>query len=94
LETYAIIQCAVDDSRLFDRFSELIWPTVPGHGAVVLARGYETEWFEGSGPLRSFVVLSFPTPEAARRWHRSPEYSDAALVAAEAGALTVVLVEG
>lgn len=93
MTTFAILHCAIEDRASYDRFSDFLVPTTPAHGAVIVARLVETKWLHGSGPLRAFILVEFPSTDAAHRWHGSPEAQTAFSVGAEAGQMTVTLAE-
>ena len=55
-----------------------IMQTLERHGGRVLAagKGEQAEWVSGS-PTHVYVVLEFPTTQAAHAWHDDPDYAAA-----------------
>lgn len=65
------------------------------HGGVYRVRGGEPEQLEGERPLPdAFVVLEFPTREAARAWYGDPDYGPLTRLRQAHARTALVLVDG
>lgn len=74
---YVIANIQVRDEAEYERYKQMVGPTVEQYGGRYLARGGETRAVEGTWPPGRLVVIEFPTYEDALRWHSSPEYAPA-----------------
>jgi uncharacterized protein (DUF1330 family) len=88
------IGCArVRDPEGLRRYADLAQLAALEHPSRVLARGGRIEVLEGAATDNRYVVLEFPSMQAALALYRSREYQQAARVrqaATEAGQLVIV----
>ena len=75
---YWIARAKVADPIAYKRYTDLVPAILSRHGAKVLTRGAQHETLEGPDHFERFVVLEFPSMEAARACFHSPEYVAAA----------------
>ncbi|WP_366554962.1 DUF1330 domain-containing protein [Aquibaculum sediminis] len=76
MPAYWIAHVKVTDPERYRGYTELAPAAFSRHGARFLARGGESETFEGTAYERQ-VVIEFPDLESARACYRSPEYQAA-----------------
>ena len=93
MTAYWIAHVNVTDPEAYKGYQALAPAAFAAHGAQFLARGGKAETLEGP-VLDRHVVIAFPSLEAARACHASPEYR--AAKARRDGACTahVVIVDG
>lgn len=76
MSAYWIAHVTVTDRARYTGYMGLAPAAFAKYGATFLARGGESETFEGEGYERQ-VVIRFPDLDAARACYHSPEYSAA-----------------
>jgi len=59
----------------FNIYAAGVPATIAQYGGRYLVRGGKTQSLEGEPPKRIFVIVTFESAEAARKWYDSPEYS-------------------
>jgi uncharacterized protein (DUF1330 family) len=62
-----------------EEYSQIAYPTVIAAGGRFIAGG-TAEVLEGDWKPRLVVVIEFPSTEAAKKWHESPEYRPARMI--------------
>jgi uncharacterized protein (DUF1330 family) len=67
----------VTDAARYDEYRRLSGAAVAKYGGRFLVRGGKAHPLEGDWMPPRFVVIEFPTIDAARRWYDSPEYRKA-----------------
>ena len=68
----------IHDHERFAQYLEGVVPTVLAHGGEPLVVDDPAETLEGEASFPRLVVLRFPSKDAARAWHESPEYQEVA----------------
>jgi uncharacterized protein (DUF1330 family) len=95
MTAYVISEVEVLDDKLIETYRTLAEATIKQYGGRYIVRGGDVELIEGErNAARRFVIVEFPTMEAARRWYGSLEYAEALKVRAGALTRTLVFVEG
>jgi uncharacterized protein (DUF1330 family) len=94
LSAYVIAIVDIKDPVRYERYRELVLPTVTAYGGKFIARGGRTEVLEGAWSPRRVVILEFPSVERAQQWWGSPEYSTAKAIRQASSEGTLVVVEG
>jgi uncharacterized protein (DUF1330 family) len=95
MTAYVISEVEVLDDKLIETYRTLAQATIERYGGRYIVRGGDVELIEGErNAARRFVIVEFPTMEAARRWYGSPEYAEALKVRAGVLTRTLVFVEG
>lgn len=94
MKAYVIVNVAVADPARYQDYVRAATPTVAAHGGKYVARGGRAERLEGSVDVNRVVVLEFPSYEAARGWHDSPEYRAARAIRNACSTGDLILVEG
>jgi len=91
---YVVLDIEVKDAETYARYRELGPPAVASYGGRYLVRGGNVETLEGAWLPSRFVILEFPTMEAARAWWASPEYAAAKALRHASTRTEMILVEG
>ena len=91
---YWIAHVHVTDPEEYQKYVSGARAAFEAHGAVFLARGGQHTEAEGAQGRERHVVIEFPSYQAALDCYNSAEYQTARNFRAEAGAATIVLVEG
>lgn len=73
MSAYFVANFAITDNDGYQLYLQKVRKVLMDHGAEVLAADYSSEPIEGR-PAPVTVVLKFPSKEAAKAWHESPEY--------------------
>ncbi len=77
MPTYVVAEITIYDPEIYERYKELAPVSIFKYGGRYAARGGTTEALEGTFDSGRYVVLEFPSLDAARRWWNSPEYAEA-----------------
>jgi uncharacterized protein (DUF1330 family) len=93
MTAYWIAHVTVTDPEAYSGYQALAPAAFAAHGARFLARGGEAVTLEGPA-LDRHVVIAFPSLDAARACHASPEYQAAKALRTGACVAHVVLVDG
>lgn len=92
---YWVARSKINDPVEYKRYTDLVPGIIAKHGGKVLARGGRFKILEGPETFHRFVVIEFPTLEAAVACHDSPEYQEAsAFRKGGAGQVELIIVEG
>lgn len=89
-----IANVRVTNPQQYEEYKRWSSAAMQAHGAEVLARGGATEVLEGNWQPDRVVVLRFPSMDAARAFHDSPEYRKARAAREGAAIMRMVVVEG
>lgn len=76
---YWVARSKINDPVAYKRYTDLVPGIVAAHGGKILARGGRHEYLEGPKKFERFVVIEFPSVEAAKACFDSPEYQAAAV---------------
>jgi uncharacterized protein (DUF1330 family) len=95
MPAYWMARSKINDPVAYKRYTDRVPEIIAKFGGKVLARGGRFQLLEGPEKFRRFVVIEFPTLEAAVACHDSPEYQAAsAHRKGGAGEVELVIVEG
>ena len=95
MPAYVIGWLDVDDWKWLRAYQPPTARLIAKHGGSYRVRGGLMERLEGEDPLPgAFVVLEFPTREAARAWYEDPEYGPLIRLRREHARTELVLVDG
>jgi uncharacterized protein (DUF1330 family) len=94
MSAYIVVQIDVEDLETYERYKELAPPSIREYGGRYIVRAGATETLEGSWAPNRFVVLEFPTADAARAWWSSEAYADAKAMRQRSASTQMILVEG
>jgi len=91
---YVVVQVAVDDPDVYERYKALAPPSIAAYGGRYLVRGGASEVLEGTWQPPRLVVLEFPSAAQARAWWDSPEYAAAKALRQRCARTEMLLIEG
>jgi uncharacterized protein (DUF1330 family) len=91
---YVVVSIEVHDPERYAEYIERAPATVANHGGRYLVRNGEREALEGECDLMRFVILEFPTYEAAKGWYESEDYAPVMGIRHATATSRMVLVEG
>ena len=74
MAAYLIVNIVVRDQEQYLRYVAAAPAMVAKHGGRYLVRGGAPEVLEGEPEVNRFVVIEFPSMQAIRDFHQSPEY--------------------
>ena len=91
---YVIANVDVTDPVQYEEYKKLSTIAMKANGAEVCIRGGTVEVLEGDWSPARFVMLKFPSVEAAHRFYDSPEYQAAKKARQGAADMRMIIVEG
>ncbi len=91
---YIIGNIDIQDMEVYEKYRAQVPATVAKFGGEYLVRGGRHESLEGGEPLPRFVVLKFPSYEAALAWYNSEEYQPLARLRQSGSSGNLIVVEG
>ena len=91
---YVVAEFNVKDQDAFREYGQRVPATIAQYGGKFMVRGGKVEALKGDAPKGPFVVLAFGSPEQARKWETSSEYSEIVPLRDKAADLKACLVEG
>ncbi len=94
MTAYVIFQETVFDAAEFDRYKTMSPASIAKFGGEFIVRGGDVETLEGEFTHERFVVIAFPTMDAARSWYHSDDYADARDLRLKISTGDAILVEG
>jgi uncharacterized protein (DUF1330 family) len=74
MPAYVVALVDVTDPEGYKAYVAGVTATLKAHGGRFVARAPGPELLEGGPAPSRAVILEFPSLDAARRWHASPEY--------------------
>jgi uncharacterized protein (DUF1330 family) len=94
MSAYVIVEIAIHDPLTYERYKTLAPPSIAQYGGKYLVRGATCAALEGDWDPPRFVMLEFPSAEAARAWWGSPEYAEAKAMRQRSAHTKMLLVHG
>jgi uncharacterized protein (DUF1330 family) len=95
MTAYWVARSKISDPVEYKKYTDRVPEIIGRFGGRVLARGGKYRILEGPEKFHRFVVIEFPSLEAAVACHDSPEYTQAAAFRRNgAGEVELVIVEG
>jgi uncharacterized protein (DUF1330 family) len=95
MPAYWIARAKINDPVEYKKYTDRVPAIVAAHGGKVLARGGKYRIMEGPETFHRFIVIEFPTMQAATGCFESRAYQDAAKFRrGGAGVVENVIVEG
>ena len=89
-----VVEITVHDPDTYKEYMLLAPPSIAKYKGKYLVRGGTYEALEGDWNPQRFVVLEFPTAQAAKDWWSSPEYSKARKIRQGCATARMLLVDG
>ena len=94
MKAYLIANITVTDPQRFAAYREQVPSVLAKYGGRFLVRAGAVHALEGDFGLDRFVVIEFPSAEAARRFYHSEEYAPLLKLRSETTNSEVAIVEG
>jgi uncharacterized protein (DUF1330 family) len=94
VSAYVISEVEVRDRAAMEAYRALALQTIAQYGGRYLARGGAVEVVEGWPPVKSIIIVEFPSMARAREWYASPEYAEALKLRQTALERRLLFVEG
>ena len=91
---YLIANVDVTDPVQYEQYKKLSSIAMKANAAEICIRGGNVEVVEGDWHPARFVMLKFPSVEAAHAFYDSPEYAAARKARAGAANMRMIIVEG
>ena len=91
---YIVASVSVTNPQQYEEYKRWSTEAMRAHGAEVCVRGGKVEVLEGDWNPERTVILKFPSFQAAKAFHDSPEYSRARKAREGAAVMRLVVVEG
>lgn len=91
---YLLANLDVHDGPKYDEYRQKVPAVIAQYGGRYLVRGGAVDAREGALPLKRFVILEFPTLDAARCFYDSEEYAPLKAIRLASTKSDVVLIEG
>jgi uncharacterized protein (DUF1330 family) len=89
-----VLEIDVNDSATYAKYVERVPATIEKFGGRYLVRGGRITSMEGGWNPERVVILEFPNLEQLKKWNRSPEYQELALLRAASTESRAFAVEG
>jgi uncharacterized protein (DUF1330 family) len=91
---YIIANVDVTNPEQYEEYKKLSTIAMKAHGAEVCIRGGKVEVLEGDWNPSRFVMLKFPSVDAAQAFNDSVEYAAARQARQGAAVMRMLIVEG
>ncbi len=91
---YLIANIDVTDPAQYEQYKKLSSIAMKASGAEICTRGGKVDVLEGDWNPARFVMLKFPSVEAAHKFYDSPEYKAAKQARQGAAIMRMIIVEG
>ena len=91
---YVIANVSVTNPEQYEEYKKWSTEAFRVHNAEICVRGGKVEVMEGDWAPERVVVAKFPSFEAAKAFHDSPEYSRARAARQGAAVMRLLCVEG
>jgi len=94
MNAFVIAAETIKDESMFSQYRKAVLATLEAFGGKFIVRGGNLKLLEGEWPHPRFVIIEFPTREAAEGWYRSPEYQKIIGLRHNSSAGNLIIVEG
>ena len=94
MKAYIVVDVNIHDPDSYERYKTLTPASLVPFGGKFVVRGAKTTTLEGTWTPGRFVMLEFPSGDAARAWWSSAEYAPAKKLRQSASTTQMILVEG
>ena len=94
MPAYIIVDIAIQDPETYERYKAMAPDSIAQYDGRYCVRGATVTTLEGTWSPSRFVMLEFPTADAARAWWSSPEYAPAKALRQSCARTEMLLVEG
>jgi uncharacterized protein (DUF1330 family) len=73
MAVYIIVSYDITDSKAYEPYVPGVVPLIKKHGGEIVVGEFAAKPLEGE-PHGVYVVLRFPSEQAARTWYSDPDY--------------------
>jgi uncharacterized protein (DUF1330 family) len=94
MPAYILVEVDVHDPEGYERYREVVMPSITAYGGRFVVRGGPIETLEGDWKPPRLVILEFPDRDRARAWWASPEYAGPKAMRLATARSRMILVEG
>ncbi len=94
MAAYVVVEVDVHDPERYEDYKRLAPPAIAAYGGRYLARGGETDLFEGEPAPNRIVILEFENLDRARAFIDSEEYREARALRNAVATSRIIAVEG
>ncbi|MBV9565660.1 MAG: DUF1330 domain-containing protein [Bradyrhizobium sp.] len=94
MAAYVISEVEVRDGEAMETYRTLAARSIAQYGGHYLVRGGATELAEGGPPLKTIIIVEFPSMALLHEWYASNEYAEALEVRRTALERRLYFVEG
>jgi uncharacterized protein (DUF1330 family) len=94
MPAYVISELEVRDPVAIESYRSIAAKSIAQYGGRYLVRNGAANVAEGGPPVKSIVVVEFPSMDRLREWYASPEYAEALKVRQTALDRRLIFVEG
>ena len=94
MPVFVVLDITIHDPDTYERYKALAPAAIFKYGGRYAVRGAAVTTLEGTWTPQRFVMLEFPTAEAAKAWWASPEYAPAKALRHSSSRTEMLLVEG
>ena len=94
MSAYIIVQVDVHDPQRYQKYREMVPPTLEAYGGRFVVRGGQTQTLEGDWDPGRVVVLEFDSVERAKAWWNSEEYREPKALRQQTAHTQMIVVEG
>jgi uncharacterized protein (DUF1330 family) len=94
MAAYVISELEVRDANAIEHYRTLAAKSIAEYGGRYLVRNGAASVAEGEPPVKSIVVVEFPSMARLRQWYASAEYAEALKVRRTALERRLIFVEG
>jgi len=94
MTAYVLVDIVITDAEMYAEVKQRTPPIVAQYGGRYLVRGGTTVRLSGDWQPERLVLLEFDSPEQARAWESSPEYSAVKQIRDRCARVKMVLLEG
>lgn len=93
MPAYLIARVVVDNTEIYNKYTEKSPGIVEKYGGKFLSRGSDVDVLEGSESNDRIVIIEFPNKESAHRFYQSKEYQTARLIRAPVSNAEFIVVD-
>lgn len=94
MKAYVVVQERVHDEKMFGEYRKDVMATIEAHGGTFVVRGGNLTVVEGQWPMPRFVVIEFPSRQAAEAWYKSPAYQKILPLRLKSAEGNLIIVDG
>lgn len=94
MKCYLVANITITDPARYRSYRELVPAVIAQYGGQYLVRAGAVHPLEGDFDLDRFVIIEFPSMDAATRFYRSPEYAPLLELRSETTHSHVAFIEG